>query len=148
METDMNWDVIESNWKQFAGLVKEQWSKLGDDDLQTIAGHRDRLAAKIEQSYGVSKDEAEQQVQTFEASNITYKGPIKARTFARITSAEADYMIAATECDTKSGSEKALCMRDAETKQTKTIDDAIANKDAVEARTQAGHDSVVIGSPV
>ncbi len=143
----MNWDVIESNWKQFTGLVKEQWSALSDDHLRMIAGRRDRLAAQIEQTYGVSKDEAEQQVQSFEASNITYKGAIKARTYARITSAEADYMIATTECGTRSGSEKDLCMRDAGAKQTKTIGDAIANKNAVEARTKAGDDSLDTGLP-
>ena len=136
----MNWDVIESNWKQFTGLVKEQWSQLSDDHLREIAGRRDRLAAQIEETYGVSKDEAEKQVQSFEASNITYRGALQARTVARITSAEADYMIATAECGTKSGSEKDLCMHAAEAKQTKTIDDAIANKDTVEARTQAGHD--------
>ena len=136
----MNWDVIESNWKQFAGLVKEQWSQLTDDHLREIAGQRDRLGAQIEKTYGVSKDEAERQVQSFEASNITYKGALQARTAARVTSAEADYMIATTECQTKSGSERDLCMRTAEDKQTKTIDEALANKLAVEARTQAAHD--------
>ena len=136
----MNWDVIESNWMQFAGLVKEQWNQLSDDHLGAIAGRRDRLVAQIEETYGVSKDEAEEQVCGFEMSNITFKGAIQARTFARITSAEADYMIAATECRTKSGSERDLCIRVAGAKQTKTIDDAIANKDAVEARTQASHE--------
>ena len=88
----MNWDVIESNWKQFTDVVKEQWSKLSDDDLQRIAGRRDRLGAQIAETYGVSHEEAEKQLQSFETSNITYKGAIKARTYARITSAEADYM--------------------------------------------------------
>jgi uncharacterized protein YjbJ (UPF0337 family) len=143
----MNWDVIESNWKQFTDLIKEQWSKLSDDDLDKIAGRRDRLGARIEETYGISKDEAELQVQSFEASNITYKGAIKARTYARITSAEADYMIATAECGTKSDGERDLCMRDAETKQTKTIGDAIANKNAVEARTKAGPDSLDAGPP-
>jgi uncharacterized protein YjbJ (UPF0337 family) len=143
----MNWDVIESNWKQFTDLVKEQWSKLSDDHLQAIAGRRDRLVAQIEETYGIAKDEAEQQVQSFEASNITYKGAIKARTYARITSAEADYLIATTECDTKSGSEKDVCMRDAAANQTKTIGDAVANKNAVEARTQANHAVLDTGPP-
>jgi uncharacterized protein YjbJ (UPF0337 family) len=141
----MNWDVIESNWNQFTDLVKEQWSKLSDDDLQAIAGQRDRLAAQIAETYGISKDDADKQVGSFEASNITYKGAIKARTYARIASAKADFMIATTECGTKSGSEMDLCMRDAETKQTKTIGDALANENAVEARTQACHDSLVAG---
>ena len=143
----MNWDVIESNWTQFTDLVKEQWSRLTDDHLQAIAGRRDRLAAQIEQTYGVSKDEAEQQVQDFETSNITYRGAIQTRTYARITSAEADYMFATAECGTKSGNEKDVCMREAETKQTKTIGDAIANKTAVDARTKAGHDALDAGPP-
>jgi uncharacterized protein YjbJ (UPF0337 family) len=142
MEADMNWDVIESNWKQFTDVVKEQWSKLTDDHVQRIAGRRDRLGAEIATMYGVSNEEAEKQLQSFETSNITYKGGIKARTYARITSAEADYMIATTECGTRSGSEKDLCMRDAESRQAKTISDASANKDAVEARTQGSRVSL------
>jgi uncharacterized protein YjbJ (UPF0337 family) len=27
----MSWDIIEGNWKQFLGKVKEQWGKLTDD---------------------------------------------------------------------------------------------------------------------
>ena len=34
----MNWDQVEGNWKQFKGKVKEQWGKLTDDHLDTIAG--------------------------------------------------------------------------------------------------------------
>ena len=32
----MNWDIVEGNWKQFKGNVKEQWGKLTDDDLTMI----------------------------------------------------------------------------------------------------------------
>ena len=62
----MNWDRIEGNWKQFKGKVKEQWGKLTDDDVDVIAGKRDQLIGRIQQQYGISKDEAERQVQTFE----------------------------------------------------------------------------------
>jgi uncharacterized protein YjbJ (UPF0337 family) len=137
----MNWDVIASNWRQFTDHIKEQWSKLSDSHLERIAGQRDRLVEQIEETYGIAKDEAEGQVRAFEASNITYQGAIKARTYARITSAEADYMIATAECGAKSGSEKDLCMRDAETRQTKTIGDAIANRNAVESRAQSDRDA-------
>ena len=37
----MNWDRIEGNWKQLTGKVKEQWGKLTDDQIDTIAGKRD-----------------------------------------------------------------------------------------------------------
>jgi uncharacterized protein YjbJ (UPF0337 family) len=62
----MNWDRIEGNWKQFRGKAKEQWGKLTDDDFDVIAGKRDQLVGRIQEQYGISKDEAERQVQTFE----------------------------------------------------------------------------------
>ena len=33
----MNWDIIEGNWKQFRGQVKQKWSRLTDDHLDLIA---------------------------------------------------------------------------------------------------------------
>jgi uncharacterized protein YjbJ (UPF0337 family) len=61
-ESIMNWDRIEGNWKQLKGNVKQQWGKLTDDQLDVIAGKRDKLAGKIQESYGISKDEAEKQL--------------------------------------------------------------------------------------
>ena len=55
----MNWDRIKGNWKQVAGKAKVQWGKLTDDDLEVVAGRRDQLAGKIQERYGVAKDEAE-----------------------------------------------------------------------------------------
>ncbi len=62
----MNWDTIQGNWKQYTGKVKSQWGKLTDDQLTVIAGNRDQLAGKIQEAYGVSKDEAEEQIKRFE----------------------------------------------------------------------------------
>jgi uncharacterized protein YjbJ (UPF0337 family) len=61
-DTEMNWDRIEGNWKQFKGNVKEQWGKLTDDQLDVIAGKRDKLVGKIQETYGISKDETEKQL--------------------------------------------------------------------------------------
>jgi uncharacterized protein YjbJ (UPF0337 family) len=61
-ETKMNWDRIEGNWKQFKGNVKEQWGKLTDDQLDVVAGKREHLAGKIQETYGITKDEAEKQL--------------------------------------------------------------------------------------
>ena len=58
----MNWDRIEGNWKQVTGKAKVQWGKLTDDDLDVIAGHRDVMAGKIQERYGIAKDEAEKQL--------------------------------------------------------------------------------------
>ena len=62
----MNWDRIEGNWKQATGKVKEQWGKLTDDDISFVAGKRDQLAGKIQERYGIAKDEAERQVSEWE----------------------------------------------------------------------------------
>lgn len=62
----MNWDRIEGNWVQLKGKAKQQWGKLTDDDLDVIAGKRDELAGKIQECYGITKDEAEKQVEEWQ----------------------------------------------------------------------------------
>ena len=62
----MNWDRVQGNWKQFKGKVKEQWGKLTDDQLDVIGGKREQLAGRVQEVYGVSKDEAERQIADFE----------------------------------------------------------------------------------
>ena len=64
----MNWDRIEGNWKQLKGKAIEQWGKLTDDDFDVIAGKRDQLAGKIQERYGIARDEAERQVSSWEQS--------------------------------------------------------------------------------
>ncbi|QYU69497.1 CsbD family protein [Leptolyngbya sp. 15MV] len=64
----MNSDIIKGNWKQVKGAVKEQWGKLTDDDLTTIEGKRDQLVGRIQERYGVAKDEAEAQVKKWEGT--------------------------------------------------------------------------------
>lgn len=58
----MNWEQIQGNWKQATGKAKEQWGKLTDDDLDVVAGRREQLAGKIQERYGVAKEEAEKQL--------------------------------------------------------------------------------------
>ena len=58
----MDWDLIEGNWTQFKGNIKQQWSKLTDDQLEVIAGKREYLAGKIQVMYGIDKFEAEYQL--------------------------------------------------------------------------------------
>jgi len=65
----MNWDIAKGNWKQFKGKVKAQWGQLTDDHLDQIDGKRIELAGRIQETYGITKDEAEQQIRKFEADN-------------------------------------------------------------------------------
>ena len=57
----MNWNQVEGKWNELMGAVKEKWGRLTDDDLDVIAGKRDKLVGKLQQRYGITKEEAEKQ---------------------------------------------------------------------------------------
>lgn len=62
----MNWDRIEGNWTQFKGKVKEQWGRITDDQLDVINGKREQLAGRVQETYGLTKEETERQIRAFE----------------------------------------------------------------------------------
>jgi uncharacterized protein YjbJ (UPF0337 family) len=55
----MNWDQVEGKWKQVKGSMREKWGKLTDDDVETISGSRDRFVGKLQERYGIAKEEAQ-----------------------------------------------------------------------------------------
>ncbi|WP_438432001.1 CsbD family protein [Gorillibacterium sp. sgz500922] len=57
----MDENVLKGKWKQIKGEAKKQWGKLTDDDLDVIAGEKDKLIGKIQERHGHTKDEAERQ---------------------------------------------------------------------------------------
>jgi uncharacterized protein YjbJ (UPF0337 family) len=59
----MNWDTIEGNWKQLKGRAREKWGKLTDSDFEMIAGKKDQLVGRIQQRYGIQKEEAQKQAE-------------------------------------------------------------------------------------
>jgi uncharacterized protein YjbJ (UPF0337 family) len=63
----MNWDRIKGQWKEVRGEAKRQWGKLTDDDLTRIEGDRDKLVGAVQEQYGRSKDEAEREVDEWQA---------------------------------------------------------------------------------
>jgi len=60
------WDKIAGNWKQLRGSVRQQWGKLTDDDLEQARGERDKLVGRIQERYGIAKDEASRQIDEWE----------------------------------------------------------------------------------
>jgi uncharacterized protein YjbJ (UPF0337 family) len=64
----MNWDRIEGNWKQLKGKAKARWGKLTDDQFDVIAGKREQLVGRVQEQYGLAKEDAEKQVDQFAAS--------------------------------------------------------------------------------
>jgi uncharacterized protein YjbJ (UPF0337 family) len=65
----MNSDKLEGKWKQLKGSVKQQWGKLTDDDLTFINGRSEELVGKVQERYGIARDEAQRRVNEFLATN-------------------------------------------------------------------------------
>ena len=61
----MNKETLKGKWEQLKGGVQKQWGKLTDDDLDVIKGDSKILAGKIQERYGITKEEAEKQVKDY-----------------------------------------------------------------------------------
>ena len=59
----MNDDVFTGQWNQVRGSLKSWWGRLTDDDLDRIAGQKDRLVGLVQEKYGRTREEAEREVE-------------------------------------------------------------------------------------
>lgn len=57
----MNSDQFEGKWKQLKGQVKQRWGKLTDDDITALSGKKDELVGKIQERYGITREQAERE---------------------------------------------------------------------------------------
>lgn len=64
-EDVMNEDRIKGQWKQIRGKVKAHWGELTDDDLKMAEGNSEYLAGKLQERYGIVRDDAKRQVEEF-----------------------------------------------------------------------------------
>ena len=58
----MDWNQIQGQGKQLKGKAKTKWGKLTDDEIDVVEGRRDELVGKIQQRYGIAKEQAEREV--------------------------------------------------------------------------------------
>jgi uncharacterized protein YjbJ (UPF0337 family) len=59
----MNEQIPSGQWKQMRGALKSWWGRLADDDFDWIGGEKDKLIGLIQEKYGQSRDQAEQEVE-------------------------------------------------------------------------------------
>lgn len=64
----MNWDIVQGNWTQWKGRLKEKWGDLTDDDIQMLDGKKDQLAGKLQERYGIAREDAEKQLDDWAGS--------------------------------------------------------------------------------
>jgi uncharacterized protein YjbJ (UPF0337 family) len=55
-------------WKQVKGKIQQQWGKLTDDDLDVIEGKAEELVGRVQERYGIAREEAEKQVAKFRST--------------------------------------------------------------------------------
>jgi uncharacterized protein YjbJ (UPF0337 family) len=67
----MNEDTLKGQWTRIKGTVREQWGKLTDDDVDQIQGRSEQLVGKIQERYGVARDEAKRQVDAWTVDTRT-----------------------------------------------------------------------------
>jgi uncharacterized protein YjbJ (UPF0337 family) len=59
----MNQDILAGKWKQMRGELKTWWGKLTDDDFERIGGQKDKLIGLLQERYGYTREQAEQEVE-------------------------------------------------------------------------------------
>jgi uncharacterized protein YjbJ (UPF0337 family) len=57
----MNSDQFEGKWKQLKGTLKQRWAKLTDDDITALSGKKDELVGRIQERYGITREQAERE---------------------------------------------------------------------------------------
>lgn len=58
----MNEDTIKGQWKQFRGEMKKLWGDITDDEFDRLDGQRDKLAGVIQERYGRTREQAEEEI--------------------------------------------------------------------------------------
>jgi uncharacterized protein YjbJ (UPF0337 family) len=70
----MNSDQVAGKMKQLKGALKTRWGKLTDDDLEVVSGQKDQLAGRIQERYGIAKEEAQRQVDDWSRTHREEEG--------------------------------------------------------------------------
>jgi uncharacterized protein YjbJ (UPF0337 family) len=58
----MNWDQVQGQWQEVKGRIREQWGRITDQDLESIAGKKDRLLGALKVRYGMEAEKAAHEV--------------------------------------------------------------------------------------
>ncbi len=61
----MNSDTFEGKWKQIKGDFKKKYGKITNDEYTEAEGNFDKLAGKVQERYGKSKDELKKEIDSW-----------------------------------------------------------------------------------
>ncbi|MGA2133789.1 MAG: PqqD family peptide modification chaperone [Bryobacteraceae bacterium] len=61
----MNWNEVETQWNEVKGSVRSKYNKLTEDDIRAIGGKKDQFISKLQERYGMSREQAQKDAETF-----------------------------------------------------------------------------------
>lgn len=82
----MNQQILEGNWDEIKGKIREKWGQLTDDDFQQIRGDAEQLVGVIQRKTGEAREAIEQYLQQISGSAASAVGT--ARDYAQQASGQ------------------------------------------------------------
>jgi len=70
----MNSDILKGEWKQLKGRIRQQWGRFTDDDIARINGDREIFLGKLQELYGRTREQAEQELEHWMAEEPQPRG--------------------------------------------------------------------------
>lgn len=61
----MDAEVLRTHWMQLRGEIKERWDKIDDDELDVINRSDETLIYRVQKLYGLTEQEASDQISKF-----------------------------------------------------------------------------------
>ncbi len=61
----MNWDRVEGQWKQRRGKAVHHWGRVMNDELAAISGKYEELVGRLQEKFGIAKEEARKQSEEY-----------------------------------------------------------------------------------
>ena len=70
-------DIAKGNWNEMKGNMRKWWGKLTDDDWEETKGNKDAILGKLQQRYGYTRMQAEDEytrrMSEYDREHTSYK---------------------------------------------------------------------------
>jgi uncharacterized protein YjbJ (UPF0337 family) len=92
----MNQDILAGKWKRIRGELKAWWGNLTDDDVERIGGQKDKLVGLLQERYGYTREQAEQEIERRlqeygdKTARVVARMSVKAREFGATAAKRAN----------------------------------------------------------
>ena len=71
----MDWSLIETRWNEYKSAAKRQWDKLSEAQIAGTKGNREFLLKRVQETYALTREEAEDQLATWQANQLDRRAP-------------------------------------------------------------------------